>query len=151
MGLTLPDNTPTPKNANALGATSSTRSNASVMPRPTPSVRVRPIARVSNNDTRLRAVLSWRNAPLENWIRARRDAATYLNVAAQRLKNPQLREAATAFQNAIAALEDARDAMNAAATGNNQNRVSLLTRAADAIERARQNETRATEIIAMQE
>jgi hypothetical protein len=136
MGLTMPDTTPTPS-----GTTSSTRRDAT----PTPP-RTRPVR--TTNNARLQALLSWRNAPLENWIRARRDAATYLNIASQRTKNPQLREAAVAFQNAIVALEDARAALNAAASSNGQNRALFLVRAADAVERARQNETRATEIMA---
>ena len=168
MGLTLPENTPTPNGANTSGAntadgnasggnasggnassaTSSTRSDA-MATTPAP-FRARSTTRVADNETRLRDVLSWRNAPLSHWIRARRDAATYLSVAAARLRNPQLREAATSFQNAIVALEDARAAMNNAAASSSENRALFLMRAADAVDRARQNETRATEIMATQ-
>lgn len=159
MGLVLPEATPSPQ----LDANAST----SATPKPTrarkSSTRIdnarAPLAATSSDTTqRLRAILGWRGAPAAAWMNARRDAATYLNIASQRLNDAALREAATAFENSVVALENARAILGETAATSSQvdgqRRASIfssqLERAANAIANARREETRATQIMAAQ-
>jgi outer membrane protein assembly factor BamD (BamD/ComL family) len=102
---------------------------------------------------RVRALLGWRNEPLRHWLNARRDAAAYLDVAASRLKEPRLRQAADRFRESVSALENAAALLppaNALSDGgaylSDASRAGLIN-AARSIERARAAEARAVSIM----
>ena len=132
--------------------------NALATPAPTALSQAKPTAAPrapSPTDAikRARALLPWRGAPLSAWLASRRAAAAYCDVAAARLKEPSLRDAANAFHESVAALQSAASALpprdNLAEGGT----LSPAARAAFAaaarhIERARIAEDRAANIIA---
>jgi tetratricopeptide (TPR) repeat protein len=100
-----------------------------------------------------RALLGWRNAPLQHWLNSRRDAAAYLDAAATRLNQPQLREAADQFLASVTALENAA-ALLPLSNALSDDGVYLtdaarrgFVMAARSIERARAAETRAVNIM----
>lgn len=100
-----------------------------------------------------RALLGWRNAPLQHWLNSRRDAAAYLDIAASRLNQPRLREAAEQFLVSVTALENAA-ALLPLSTALSDDGVYLtdaarrgFVMAARSIERARAAEARAVNIM----
>jgi len=64
----------------------------------------------------------WFNAPLQQWIETRRDAATYLESVARTLDNRRLHEAASELRHSIMALQNASidfpDALQSGTAGN---------------------------------
>lgn len=105
--LPTPDATATPETA---------RASATLLP-PTP-VAPAPTAAAPTAPQdvpgRARALLGWFQAPLQHWISTRRDAAAYLDAAANALHDGSLRGAATGFRNSISALQNAAATLPAA-------------------------------------
>ncbi len=107
----------------------------------------------------VRAMLAWRNQPLVQWIAARRDAASFLNVAGDRLGSPALKQAAQNFDLSTVSLQNAQQAMDDLAaldaSGNfapngalSTQARTLLLQAANSLDAARQQEAQATALMA---
>ncbi len=145
--------------ASPSGASSGSPSGSSSVATPAPlAAAPAPISQVDAT-TRLRALLSWRGAPLTQWINARRDATAYLDVASTKLHDSSLKSAGQAFAQSVGSLENARllldnvAALDAAGNLGQNGTLSnaargLLARASREIENARRQESRATDLMA---
>lgn len=144
--------------ASPSGASSSSPSGSPSIATPSPSTATpAPISPVDAT-TRLRALLTWRGAPLTQWMNARRDAAAYLDVAAAKLHDSSLKSAGQAFAQSVVSLENARllldnlAALDAAGSLGQNGALSpaargLLARASSQIENAHKQESRATDLM----
>lgn len=76
-------------------------------PQPTPTPTSAPPADLSKQSARWKALRAWFDAPLKQYVEARRDAAAYLVIAGRDLKSKQLQNAAGDLREAMLSLQHA--------------------------------------------
>jgi tetratricopeptide (TPR) repeat protein len=64
-------------------------------------------ASLAQREKRWKSLRAWFEAPLQNWINARRDAAAYLDIAARDLNDARLQQAAGEYRESILSLQRA--------------------------------------------
>lgn len=137
-------------------ATATPTGTATPLPATTPAPAGTPVPLSSGaaSLTRARALLAWKGAPLQHWLKARRAAASYLDIASLRLKDNNLRQAADSLRTEISALENAAAALPAAdslagsdGALSESSRVAFAKAAAE-FENARTAEAHAADLIA---
>jgi TolA-binding protein len=127
-----------PRPANASTQLTKPQPKTTPTPRPTPTAKIR-----------ARALLAWKNAPATRWIAMRRNAAAFLDIAAAKLKSPALKQAAVEFRASADALQNAAKILPATLGPGELSNASrrALENAAREIEKARDAERRATDIL----
>ncbi len=81
-----------------------------------PTATVSPVLSAAQKLERARQLAQWFRAPLQSWVRARRDAASYLQGAAGPLRRAQLKQAAENLRLSVNELSSAAAAMPAPET-----------------------------------